>query len=104
MSKVKYGKLDDPSTHSIPDNSWLDFHFTQFDEPKQVFDGGAITLYVDGKGGYCCHGHRAETPSLQMYQRGEEGEEVLDWPTEQEESSKGETRVHVAREDVPVPT
>jgi hypothetical protein len=85
--------------HKIPDNSWLNFNFTQFDEPKQVFDGRAITLYVNGKGGYRCHGHKAGIPSERMYQTEEEGEEVLDWPTEQEETSKAETRVGEAGED-----
>jgi hypothetical protein len=45
MSRVKNGILYDADTHEIPKNSWLNFHFTQFDEPKQVFYGGAITLY-----------------------------------------------------------
>lgn len=71
MSRVKYGKLDDAETHEIPENSWLNFNFTQFNQSKQVFDGGAITLYVDGGGGFHCHGHKAGTPSLQMYDHGE---------------------------------
>ena len=71
MSRVKYGRLDDAETHEIPKNSWLNFDFTQFEKSKQVFDGGAITLYVGGGGGYHCHGYRAGTPSLQMHNHGE---------------------------------
>lgn len=71
MSRVRNGRLDDAETHEIPKNSWLNFNFTQFEKSKQVFDGGAITLYVDGGGGFHCHGHRAGTPSLQMHDHGE---------------------------------
>lgn len=91
MSRVKCGKLDDAKTHEIPENSWLNFNSTQFNHSKQVFDGGAITLYVDGGGGFHCHGHKAGTPSLQMYDPSETKEGVEGSERNEVEEMKDET-------------